>query len=208
AWTPIAAGDQVELAELAEPAAGDESVDVTEGRHEAEVLRDHQDPARGVGHADHPVDLGKAGRDRLLHEDVQARLECRERGAQGPRRGGSRARGAVIGVGVTKCGKHARTSAELFAEAAADALLDAELPVSAVQALYYGNVVGSETEHQFHTGPQAASILGIPTIPTTRFEAACASSHAAFRHAVMEIAAGVSDVVLVGGAERVLNVPT
>lgn len=32
--------------------------------------------------------------------------------------------------------------------------------------------------------------------------------HAAFRHAVMEIAAGVSDVVLVGGGERVLNVPT
>src|SRR2546428_597023 len=77
ALTPIAAGDQVELAELAEPAAGDESVDVTEGRHEAKVLRDHQDPARGVGHADHPVDLGKAGCDRLLHEDVQARLECR-----------------------------------------------------------------------------------------------------------------------------------
>ena len=44
--------------------------------------------------------------------------------------------------------------------------------------------------------------------PTTRFEAACASSHAAFRHAVMEIASGVSDVVLVGGGERVLNVPT
>src|SRR5213594_3226435 len=115
---------------------------------------------------------------------------------------------AVIGVGVTKFGKHERTSAELFAEAAADALLDAELPASAVQALYYGNVVGSETEHQLHTGPQAASILGIPTIPTTRFEAACASSHAAFRHAVMEIAAGVSDIVLVGGAERVLNVST
>src|SRR5881396_147680 len=115
---------------------------------------------------------------------------------------------AVIGVGVTKFGKHERTSAELFAEAAADALLDAELTPGAVQALYYGNVVGSETEHQLHTGPQAASILGIPAIPTTRFEAACASSHAAFRHAVMEVAAGVSDVVLVGGGERVLNVPT
>src|SRR2546425_4796374 len=115
---------------------------------------------------------------------------------------------AVIGVGVTKFGKHERTSAELFAEAAADALLDAELPVSAVQALYYGNVVGSETEHQLHTGPQAASILGIPAVPTPRFEAACASSHAAFRHAVMEIAAGISDIVLVGGAERVLNVST
>jgi acetyl-CoA C-acetyltransferase len=115
---------------------------------------------------------------------------------------------AVIGVGVTKFGKHDRTSAELFASAAADALIDAGIDAGRVQALYYGNVVGSETEHQLHTGPQAASILGIPTVPTTRFETACASSHAAFRHAVMEIAAGVSDVVLVGGAERVLNVST
>ena len=115
---------------------------------------------------------------------------------------------AVIGVGVTKFGKHDRTSAELFASAAVDALADAEIEPRAVQSLYYGNVVGSETEKQLHMGPQAASVLGIPTIPTTRFEAACASSHAAFRHAVMEIAAGVSDIVLVGGAERVLNVTT
>jgi acetyl-CoA C-acetyltransferase len=115
---------------------------------------------------------------------------------------------AVIGVGVTKFGKHERTSAELFASAAVDALADAEIEPRAVQSLYYGNVVGSETEKQLHMGPQAASVLGVPTIPTTRFEAACASSHAAFRHAVMEIASGVSDVVLVGGAERVLNVTT
>jgi acetyl-CoA C-acetyltransferase/acetyl-CoA acyltransferase len=115
---------------------------------------------------------------------------------------------AVIGVGVTKFGKHDRTSGELFAEAAVDALEDAGLSPKTIQALYYGNVVGGETEHQLHTGPQAASILGIPTVPTTRFETACASSHAAFRHAVMEVASGVSDVVLVGGGERVLNVPT
>src|SRR5437773_1688165 len=115
---------------------------------------------------------------------------------------------AVIGVGVTKFGLHDRTSAELFAEAAQDALTDAAIPATAIQALYYGNVVGGETEHQLHTGPQAASVLGIPSVPTTRFETACASSHAAFRHAVMEIAAGVSDIVLVGGAERVLTVPT
>ena len=115
---------------------------------------------------------------------------------------------AVIGVGVTKFGKHDRTSAELFAEAARDALLDAEVEPRAIQALYYGNVVGGETEKQLHTGPQAASVLGIPAVPTTRFETACASSHAAFRHAVMDIASGTSDIVLVGGAERVLNVPT
>jgi acetyl-CoA C-acetyltransferase len=115
---------------------------------------------------------------------------------------------AVIGVGVTKFGKHDRTSAELFAEAARDALLDAQVEPRAVQALYYGNVVGGETEKQLHMGPQAASVLGIPAVPTTRFETACASSHAAFRHAVMDVASGASDIVLVGGAERVLNVPT
>ena len=115
---------------------------------------------------------------------------------------------AVIGVGMTKFGKHDRTSTELFAEAAREAITDADVAPGAIQALYYGNVTGGEGEHQLHMGPLAASLLGLPTIPTTRFENACATSHTAFRHAVMEIAAGVSDVILVGGAERVLNVPT
>jgi acetyl-CoA C-acetyltransferase/acetyl-CoA acyltransferase len=115
---------------------------------------------------------------------------------------------AVIGVGTTKFGKHDRTSAELFATAAADALADADIAPRRIQALYYGNVVGGETEKQLHTAPQAASVLGLTAIPTTRFETACASSHAAFRHAVMEVASGAADVVMVGGAERVLNVPT
>ncbi len=115
---------------------------------------------------------------------------------------------AVIGVGVTKFGKHDRTSGELFAAAATDAIRDADVAPSAIQALYYGNVTGGEGEKQLHMGPLAATLLGIPTVPTTRFENACATSHAAFRHAVMEIAAGISDVVMVGGAERVLNIPT
>lgn len=115
---------------------------------------------------------------------------------------------AVIGVGVTKFGKHDRTSTELFAEAARDAIVDAGVDPRAIQSLYYGNVTGGESERQLHMGPLAASLLGLPTIPTTRFENACATSHAAFRHAVMEIGAGVSDVVLVGGAERILHVPT
>jgi len=115
---------------------------------------------------------------------------------------------AVIGVGVTKFGKHDRTSAELFAEAAREAVVDAGIEARAIQALYYGNVTGGESERQLHMGPLAASLMGLPTIPTTRFENACATSHAAFRHAVMEVGAGVSDVVLVGGAERILHVPT
>src|SRR5262249_27005036 len=115
---------------------------------------------------------------------------------------------AVIGVGMTTFGKHDRTSAELFAEAAAAAIVDADIAPSEVQALYFGNVTGGETERQLHMAPLAATALGLPSIPTTRLETACATSHAAFRHAVMEIRSGVSDIVLVGGAERVLNVPT
>src|SRR5712691_4749820 len=115
---------------------------------------------------------------------------------------------AVIGVGITKFGKHERSTAELFAEAALDAIRDAGVSPRAIQAIYFGNVVGGEGERQLHMGPQAASVLGIPAVPTTRFETACATSHAAFRHATMEIAAGISDVIMVGGAERVLNVST
>ena len=115
---------------------------------------------------------------------------------------------AVIGVGVTRFGKHDRTSGELFAEAATDAIADAAVDPGRIQALYYGNVTGGEAERQLHMGPLAASLLGLPTIPTTRFENACATSHAAFRHAVMEIGSGVSDIVMVGGAERILHVPT
>ncbi len=115
---------------------------------------------------------------------------------------------AVIGVGVTKFGRHERTCAELFAEAAVDALADADIAPDRVQGLYVGNVVGEAGERQLHMGPQAASALGLPALAATRFETACASSHAAFRHALFEIASGAADVLLVGGAERVLTMPT
>ena len=49
---------------------------------------------------------------------------------------------AVIGVGMTKFGKHDRSSAELFAEAAADAIVDADIAASRVESLYFGNVTG------------------------------------------------------------------
>lgn len=110
---------------------------------------------------------------------------------------------AVVGVGVTKFGKHERTCAELFAEAALEALTDADIKPGQIQGIYVGNVVGEAGERQLHMGPQMASALGIPAVAATRFEAACASSHAAFRHALFEVASGAADVLLVGGAERV-----
>ena len=75
---------------------------------------------------------------------------------------------AVIGVGITQFGRHDRSSAELFAEAGREAIQDAGIPPVAVQALYYGNVTGGEAEQQLHMGPLAASVLGLPSITTTR----------------------------------------
>jgi acetyl-CoA acetyltransferase len=115
---------------------------------------------------------------------------------------------AVVGIGVTKFGKHERTCAELFADAAVDALTDADIRPRQIQGVYVGNVVGEAGERQLHLGPQVTSALGIPEVAATRFETACASSHAAFRHALFEIASGAADVLLVGGAERVLTMPT
>ena len=115
---------------------------------------------------------------------------------------------AVVGIGVTKFGKHERTCAELFAEAGLDALIDSGIRPRQVQGVYVGNVVGEAAERQLHLGPQVTSALGIPEVAATRFETACASSHAAFRHALFEIASGAADVLLVGGAERVLTMPT
>jgi acetyl-CoA C-acetyltransferase len=115
---------------------------------------------------------------------------------------------AVIGVGVTRFGRHERTCAELFADAGLEALTDAGLGPERVEGIYVGNVVGEAGERQLHMGPQVASALGIPAVAATRFETACASSHAAFRHALFEIASGAADVLLVGGTERVLTMPT
>jgi len=74
---------------------------------------------------------------------------------------------AVVGAGVTKFGKHERTCAELFAEAAVDALRDADIAPGRIQGIYVGNVVGEAGERQLHMGPQVASTLGIPGVAAT-----------------------------------------
>jgi acetyl-CoA acetyltransferase len=70
---------------------------------------------------------------------------------------------AVVGVGVTKFGKHERTCAELFAEAALDALTDAGVRPRQVEGVYVGNVVGEAGERQLHLGPQVTSWWAAPS---------------------------------------------
>src|SRR5947199_320127 len=56
--------------------------------------------------------------------------------------------------------------------------------------------------------PYVAGAMGITGVPATRFEAACASSGAAFFHAVSAVGAGLYDIVMVNGVEKMTSQPT
>jgi acetyl-CoA acetyltransferase len=114
----------------------------------------------------------------------------------------------IAGVGMTHFGAHPeRTGRDLFAEAGAAALEDSGVDRDDVEALYYGNFMSELAEHQGHQGPMMAEAVGL-SVPATRFESACASSGAALRQAVLDVRSGESDVLLVGGAERMNNLGT
>ncbi|WP_254837607.1 thiolase C-terminal domain-containing protein [Natronomonas marina] len=112
------------------------------------------------------------------------------------------ARAAVVGAGMTKFGVHDTPLQELFGEAAFDALDDAGIGPSDVEALYFGNAMSGQAENETHLGPKVASYVGMAGIPVQRFEDACATSANAFKNAVAAVEAGVHDVVVVGGVER------
>ena len=61
---------------------------------------------------------------------------------------------------------------------------------------------------QSHLAPYIAGPMGITGVPCTRIEAACASSGSAFFHAFSAVAAGLYDVVLVTGVEKMTSQQT
>jgi acetyl-CoA C-acetyltransferase len=116
---------------------------------------------------------------------------------------------AVIGIGKTAFGAFPdRDLRSLAVEAGQAALKDAHVQPAQIEAFYLGNFAGPSFVGQNHLAPYVASALGITGVPATRFEAACASSGAAFFQAAMGVASGVYDVVLVGGVEKMTSQPT
>jgi acetyl-CoA C-acetyltransferase len=115
----------------------------------------------------------------------------------------------VAGVGKTSFGAFAdRNLRSLAVEAAVKCLEDAHCAPSQVEAFFLGNFAGPSFVGQNHLAPYVAGSLGITGVPATRFEAACASSGAAFFHAVSCVAAGIYDVVLVCGVEKMTSQTT
>ncbi len=118
---------------------------------------------------------------------------------------------AIVGAGLSEFGAFPeKDSRDLFVEAfqAMVETMDQRFDIEDIECAYVGNYSSDLFETQGHTAPIVADWLGITPIPITRIENACASSGSALREGVMAIASGMYDVVLVGGMEKMTNLPT
>jgi acetyl-CoA C-acetyltransferase len=116
---------------------------------------------------------------------------------------------SIIGMGKTKFGVFPdRSLRSLIAEAGKKAMLDAQVSASMIQAFYLGNFAATGFNNQNHVAAYAASAIGLKNVPCVRMEAACASSGAALREAVIAVSSGLYDMVLVGGVEKMNTVET
>lgn len=105
-------------------------------------------------------------------------------------------------------GAQSKTAVELFTEAAMDAIIESNIKPKDIQALFVGNALSDIAEGQAQIQVFAADYLGLDHVPANRYENACASSSAAFRDAVMWVASGAFDIVLVGGTETAAKMGT
>lgn len=117
---------------------------------------------------------------------------------------------SIVSVGVTRFGaREGLYGRELFVEAAQEAFAACPnlSPKKDIDGLFVGQMSESY-EHQAHVAPMIADWLGLLPIPAFRSEAACASSGVAMRSAIFAIQSGMHNIVLVGGVEKMTNLPT
>ncbi|MGQ9701292.1 MAG: thiolase domain-containing protein [bacterium] len=111
---------------------------------------------------------------------------------------------AVIGIGMTKFGElWTKSLRDIFVEAALKSIDDAG--VDHIDAMYVGTMTPGLFVGQEHIGALMADYLGVAPIPAVRIESACASGGFAFRQAFLDVAAGMNDIVLAGGVEKMTD---
>lgn len=109
----------------------------------------------------------------------------------------------VVGVGMTKFGRHPdHKFYELGEEALRAALDDAGLPMQAVEVAFCGHVMQGST-----AGQKVFEKVGRTGIPITNVENACASGTTAFRGAWSAVASGMHDIALAVGFEKMARGP-
>jgi acetyl-CoA C-acetyltransferase len=125
---------------------------------------------------------------------------------------GKLARGvAMVGAGMSQFGAFPRkTTRDLFVEAFETMLASINRPFDPAQidAVVIGNYGSELFENQGHTAPLMADWVGLLPRPAVRIEDACASSGVAIRQGILAIASGLHDIVLVGGIEKMTDLPT
>jgi acetyl-CoA C-acetyltransferase len=118
---------------------------------------------------------------------------------------------ALVGAGMSGFGAFPElTSRDLFVQAYLEMLgsIDKGCSPDSIEAVYIGNYSSDLFEGQGHTAPIMTDWVGLSPLPSTRVENACASGGTALRQAILAVASGLYDVVLVGGIEKMTNLPT
>ena len=111
----------------------------------------------------------------------------------------------IVGVGMTKWGElWAKSLRTIFAETALLALDDAG--VDRIDSMVVGCMSSGLFVGQEHLSSLLADAIGRTPVPAARVESACASGGLALRQGFLEVASGASDVVLVGGVEKMTDV--
>jgi acetyl-CoA C-acetyltransferase len=114
---------------------------------------------------------------------------------------GIRDKVAIIGMGCTKFGERWDAAAEdLMVEAFQEALADAGIEKKEIQAAWLGTHIDEVNVGK--GGIPLATTLKLPFIPVTRTENYCATGTEAFRGACYAVAAGVYDICLALGVEK------
>ncbi len=113
----------------------------------------------------------------------------------------------IAGVGMTRFGKHLdRGLKSLTVEAVEMALKDAAIDSKELEAAYMGNAAAGIIVGQVCIpGEVALRAMGIGFIPVINIENACASGSTAFNQAAVMVSAGLYDVVLVTGSEKLFH---
>ncbi|MCP1337696.1 thiolase family protein [Futiania mangrovi] len=113
----------------------------------------------------------------------------------------------VVGIGMTPFGRFLDKSVkDLTREAVTGALDDAGVDKDAVGAAFFANASQAAIEGQYMIpGEIALRDMGIGGIPVTNVENACASASTAFHLAYGQIKAGLTDVALAVGAEKMFD---
>ncbi|TFG31933.1 thiolase domain-containing protein [Candidatus Thorarchaeota archaeon] len=112
----------------------------------------------------------------------------------------------IIGVGMTRFGVLEESIVEIAQAAAYEALEDAALIESTIDHLFVGTQNPEEFTGQGHLSTLLADYLGVVPAGATRVETGPSSGSSAFESAIALVGAGMADLVLVVGVEKMSQV--